>query len=315
MIPQLRHLRLAWNYLQYHELTEKSLVLKKLQFLYGLNPKYCTGYFCRLFSNLKKLQIHGIIEDFSSRKNLHDFCYLNQHEELEFCLEYPLSFDRKILVPPLLLHPPCAFLKNLKNLAFTGQFSLPSKDLSIAVKLSKLKSLKLEFDAFIGEWELAKEGFPHLKFLLLKFLLLQHWRACSDHFPYLEWLFHNCCWKLDQSLNFADITTLTLVDIKYCAICCEFRQTNSTEHSRQLCRFHWGPYKWYYDIHLLPWFTSYDCFLIRLMLTWLNLIFVWFVDSSTEFQFLLLVVQSIIYTSEVYVFCTCITLINNKIMK
>ncbi|KAF3651239.1 hypothetical protein FXO38_16707 [Capsicum annuum] len=105
----------------------------------------------RLFSNLKKLQIHGIIEDFSSRKNLHDFCYLNQHEELEFCLEYPLSFDRKILVPPLLLHPPCAFLKNLKNLAFTGQFSLPSKDLSIAVKLSKLKSLKLEFDAFIGE--------------------------------------------------------------------------------------------------------------------------------------------------------------------
>ncbi|KAF3652820.1 hypothetical protein FXO38_15911 [Capsicum annuum] len=38
-MPQLRHLRLDWNYLLSHEPTEKSLVLKNLQCFSGLNPR------------------------------------------------------------------------------------------------------------------------------------------------------------------------------------------------------------------------------------------------------------------------------------
>ncbi|MCD9639681.1 hypothetical protein HAX54_024387 [Datura stramonium] len=88
-MPQLRRLRLDWNYLRYHEPTEKSLVLKNLQFLSGWNPLYCTVSVFRLFPNLRKLQIRGIREDFRSFKDLYDFRFLDQLEELEFCLSYP----------------------------------------------------------------------------------------------------------------------------------------------------------------------------------------------------------------------------------
>ncbi|KAL3352976.1 hypothetical protein AABB24_020785 [Solanum stoloniferum] len=219
MMSQLRHLRLAWNYLHYQKLSEKSLVLKNLRCLSGLNPRYCTGFFFRLFPNLKELQISGTFEDFCSRKDLRDFHYLDQLEELEFLLENPTSFDRKTVGSPLLLPSPCAFPQGLKKLAFTGQFFLPLKDLSIVGKLPKLESLKLEHDAFKGdEWEVAEEGFPRLKFLLLRCLHFRHWRASSDHFPCLERLIIDACWKLHSiPQDFANITTLALIDIKICA--------------------------------------------------------------------------------------------------
>ncbi|KAH0711030.1 hypothetical protein KY290_011480 [Solanum tuberosum] len=216
MMPQLRHLRLAWNYLHYQELTEKSLVLKNLQCLSGLNPRYCTGFFFRLYPNLKQLQIRGCFEDFSSLKDLHDFRYLDQLEELEFHLD-PMSVARE--VSPLLLPPPCAFPQSLKNLSFTVHFFLRLKDLSIVGKLPKLESLKMERHAFVGdELEVTEEGFPRLTFLLLKYLDIRHWRASSDHFPCLERLILDCCWKLDSiPQDFADITTLALIEINNCA--------------------------------------------------------------------------------------------------
>ncbi|KAH0706932.1 hypothetical protein KY289_012008 [Solanum tuberosum] len=166
-----------------------------------------------------ELQISGNFEDFCSRKDLHDLHYLDQLEELEFHLGNPFSFDRKTVVLPLLLPPPCSFPQSLKNLAFTGNFFLPLKDLSIVGKLPKLESLKLEYDAFIGdEWEVAEEGFPRLKFLLLRCLPFRRWRASSDHFPCLERLIIVHCWKLDSiPQDFADITTLALIDINNCA--------------------------------------------------------------------------------------------------
>ncbi|XP_049388703.1 putative late blight resistance protein homolog R1A-10 [Solanum stenotomum] len=218
MMLQLRHLRLTWNYLHYHGIIGKSLVLKKLHCLSGLNPRYCTGSFFRLFPNLKELQIYGFFKDFCSCKDLHDLRYLDQLEELEFHLGDPIIYGRKTVVLPLLIPPPCAFPQSLKNLAFTGQFFLPWKDLSIVGKLPKLESLKLETFAFIGdEWEVAEEGFPRLKFLLLKDLYFRHWRASSDHFPCLERLIIEECGNLDSiPQEFADITTLTLIEITKC---------------------------------------------------------------------------------------------------
>ncbi|XP_015163245.1 putative late blight resistance protein homolog R1A-10 [Solanum tuberosum] len=219
MLPQLRHLHLTRNFLYDHGITEKSLVLKNLHCLIGLNPRYCTEFFFRRFPNLKELQIRGFFVDFCSRKDLRDFHYLDQLEELEFLLENLTSFDRKTVGSSLLLPPPCAFPQGLKKLAFTGEFFLPLKDLSIVGKLPKLESLKLEYDAFIGdEWEVAEEGFPRLKFLLLRCLHFRHWRASSDHFPCLERLIIDACWKLHSiPQDFANITTLALIDIKICA--------------------------------------------------------------------------------------------------
>ncbi|KAJ8528048.1 hypothetical protein K7X08_015499 [Anisodus acutangulus] len=243
-MPQLRHLHLDWSYLTYYEPTENSLVLKNLQFLSGWNPLYCTGSFFRLVPNLKKLQICGDQGNFRSRKDLYDFRYLDQLEELEFQLRYarlacflesitpsdfiqqdPLSFQMyrpglstRSSVPHLLLPPPDAFPQNLKNLTFSGRFFLPWKDLSIVGKLPKLESLKLEYAVCTGEeWEVVEEGFPCLKFLQLKFLGIWQWRASSDHFSCLERLFLDHCRNLDSiPQDFADITTLALIDITDC---------------------------------------------------------------------------------------------------
>lgn len=263
-MQQLRRLSLDWNYLQYHEPTEESLVLKNLQFLSGWNPLYCTGSVFRLFPNLRKLQIRGIREDFLRRKDLYDFRFLDQLEELKFCLSNPnfscflesfttygatpqditwftrrkqpemmfLERPSQLLprpgafpfiplrparpLPPLLLSPPDAFPQNLKFLAFSGT-SLWWKNLSIVGKLPKLESLKLAHDAYIGyEWEVFEEGFPCLKFLQLKDLGIWYWRASCDHVPCLERLSLDRCRHLVSiPQDFADITTLALINISY----------------------------------------------------------------------------------------------------
>lgn len=113
---------MAWNYLRYHEPTEKSLVLKNLHCLFGWNPRYCDGSFFRLFPNLKKLQVRGVPDDFLSREDLYDFRCLDQLEELEFRVAYPCcSCFRESCTPSdpaddvqvLHLPPPDAFPRNL----------------------------------------------------------------------------------------------------------------------------------------------------------------------------------------------------------
>ncbi|XP_055802629.1 putative late blight resistance protein homolog R1C-3 [Solanum dulcamara] len=215
-MPQLRNLHLAWNYLRNHELTEKCLVLKNLQYLRGLNPRYCTGSFLRLFPNLKRLQIFGVQEDFLDCKYLFALRYLYELEKLEFGNLRRRHF-RKTDVP-MFLPPPDAFPPNLKNLTFNGNFVLAVKELSIVGKLPKLEVLELSNNAFKGnEWEVVEEGFPRLKFLFLNRVHIQYWRASSDHFPYLERLFLRNCRYLDSiPQDFADITTLALIDIRRC---------------------------------------------------------------------------------------------------
>nr|AEW48212.1 disease resistance protein RGH1 [Solanum leptophyes x Solanum sparsipilum]AEW48213.1 disease resistance protein RGH2 [Solanum leptophyes x Solanum sparsipilum] len=246
-MPQLRKLCMNWNYLRSHEPTENRLILKSLQCLNQLNPRYCTGSFFRLFPNLKKLHVFGVPEDFRNHKDLYDFRYLYQLEKLTFssccssvaCFlkntapsgstpQDPLRFQMETLykatdfrgtaLPTLLLPPPDAFPQNLKSLTFSGDFYLAWKDLSIVGKLPKLEVLKLSYNAFKGkEWEVVEEGFPHLKSLFLYKVYIRYWRARSDHFPYLERLFLGGCYSLDSiPRDFADITTLALIDISYC---------------------------------------------------------------------------------------------------
>ncbi|KAG5585123.1 hypothetical protein H5410_045557 [Solanum commersonii] len=205
---------------QLRQLQKSTLVLKNLGCLSSWNPWYCTSSDLRLFPKLKKLQIY------------------DQLEELEFRLSYtlascflesitpsgPLRFQREArhcgdLVPPLLLSPLDAFPQNLKKLIFSGHFFMPWKDFSIVGKLPKLESLKLSYTFFIDrEWEISREGFPYLKFVLLEYLNIRYWRASCDHFPCLERLFLEGFLCLDSiPQDFADITTFALIYICRCA--------------------------------------------------------------------------------------------------
>ncbi|WMV59794.1 hypothetical protein MTR67_053179 [Solanum verrucosum] len=134
------------------------------------------------------------------------------------------------VVPDLILLPPYAFPQNLKNLAFSGT-TLQWKDLSILSKLPKLEALKLVHNACKGEeLEVVDEGFPCLKLLILSYSDIQYWRASCDHFPCLERLFLERCFAFDSiPQDFADITTLALIDIRRCSKSVE----NSTKQIQQ----------------------------------------------------------------------------------
>ncbi|KAK4343415.1 hypothetical protein RND71_036509 [Anisodus tanguticus] len=105
-MPQLSHLCLDWNYLRYHEPTERNLVLKNLQSLSGWNPLFCTWSVFRLLPSLKKLQICGIGKDFRRSKDILYFRYLDQLEELEFHIATPQD------LPPTDHFPSCVYICN-----------------------------------------------------------------------------------------------------------------------------------------------------------------------------------------------------------
>ncbi|PHT52137.1 hypothetical protein CQW23_06599 [Capsicum baccatum] len=218
-MPHLSHLCLDWNYLSYRDRSGKSSVLKTLYSLSGWNPLYCTGSVFRLIPNLKKLQICGTREDFRDSREIFYLHNLDQLEELAFRVATPQdSPHRNHLSPMILLPSPGAFPQNLKKLALT-RTCLLWKHLNIVGKLPKLESLKLTHDACVGkEWQTVEQGFPRLKYLLLKRLCIRSWRASSIHFPRLERLFIKACWYLDTiPFDFSEITTLELIDISGCA--------------------------------------------------------------------------------------------------
>ncbi|KAG5569951.1 hypothetical protein H5410_059717 [Solanum commersonii] len=110
------------------------------------------------------------------------------------------------VVPDLILLPPYAFPQNLKNLAFSGT-TLQWKDLSI--------------------------------------LNIQYWRASCDHFPCLERLFLERCFAFDSiPQDFADITTLALIDIRRCSKSVE----NSTKQIQQDIK---DKYASFVEVHIL----------------------------------------------------------------
>ncbi|KAF3622968.1 putative methyltransferase-like protein 5-like [Capsicum annuum] len=221
----LRHLSLDRSKLNRYASRETSWDLGNLQCLSGWNPLYCTSSIFRLFPNLKKLKIcdhkEYYMDGYDVVKGLHDLCYLDQLEELKYKMRKSIkgtTLATNYLSRHSQLPPPGAFPQNLKKLAFTST-SLPWEDLRIVGKLPKLEALKLAYDACVGrEWKVVEEGFPQLKFLLLQHLGLNYWRASSDHFPRLERLVIDRCGYLDSiPHDFAEITTLQLIDISNCA--------------------------------------------------------------------------------------------------
>ncbi|XP_070034229.1 probable disease resistance RPP8-like protein 4 [Nicotiana tomentosiformis] len=117
-MPQLRLLRLDWNYLVYLEPTEKSLVLKNLQYLYGWNPWYYQLEeleFCLAYRNVDAACFLETITPSGATSQ-------DPLRRLKFSTESPslplLPTDDAL--PHLLLPPPDAFPQRLKKLAFSG---------------------------------------------------------------------------------------------------------------------------------------------------------------------------------------------------
>ncbi|XP_047261979.1 putative late blight resistance protein homolog R1B-16 [Capsicum annuum] len=207
-MSQLRNLSLDRNNMVPHKYEG---TLRNLQCLSGWNPLYCDYHFTQQVRFLRKLQICGNQQDYIKSNEMKGL-----HDPRSFIRLQELKFDG---MPHSVLPPLEAFPKNLMKLALTNT-CVNLKDLRILGKLPKLEALKLKFASsnYIGsEWKVAEEGFPQLKFLLLNRLNIKYWRASSDQFPCLERLFLEECLNMDSiPEDFAEITTLQLIDIRMC---------------------------------------------------------------------------------------------------
>nr|GLL36169.1 putative late blight resistance protein homolog R1B-13 [Ipomoea trifida] len=109
-----------------------------------------------------------------------------------------------------------SFLLNLKKLKFS-ETKLQWSELKLIGMLSNLKVLKLIHACEGKEWELCEGGFRQLKRLVIESWTLEDWNAVGDHFPVLQHLELNYCLTLREiPIAFADITTLELIQLKYC---------------------------------------------------------------------------------------------------
>nr|XP_033516683.1 putative late blight resistance protein homolog R1B-13 [Nicotiana tomentosiformis] len=112
-----------------------------------------------------------------------------------------------------------AFPKILKKLTLQNTF-VPWEDIRTVSKLPKLEVLKLKIYSCRGTvWETIEDGFPQLKFLLLNGTDLALWKTNSDHFPCLECLVLGNCDSLHSiPQDFADVTTLQLIELNMCKL-------------------------------------------------------------------------------------------------
>ncbi|KAG8379579.1 hypothetical protein BUALT_Bualt07G0103600 [Buddleja alternifolia] len=113
------------------------------------------------------------------------------------------------------------FPSNIKKLSLSG-LRLPWEMMSIIGALPNLETLKLEYDAIVGEiWETRDDEFQQLRFLKLEGLdNFSSWDEVSfssEHFPKLQQLVLRDCWRLKEiPCEMGEIETLQLIEVDRC---------------------------------------------------------------------------------------------------
>ncbi|KAL2551438.1 putative late blight resistance protein-like protein R1B-13 [Forsythia ovata] len=106
---------------------------------------------------------------------------------------------------------------NLKQLTLDG-VQISREQMEIIGKLEYLEVLKLQNVGFEGnQWGTSEGGFPQLKFLKLYQVQIVEWNAASDHFPTLQQLVLEFCYRLKMiPANLGDIPTLQMIKVYMC---------------------------------------------------------------------------------------------------
>lgn len=203
----LRHLHIG----DFFSFPIPSNKLQNLQELSRLALSSCT---CELFSaipNLKKLKIIGNYLMEMKRERLNSLSCLEKLEILKYRDDgiQPSQIPSKYVLP--------ASLKRL-TLSCT---SLPWEDMANIITLPNLEVLKIKDNGFLGDvWMLNDEEiFKQLKFLLISWTGLKHWKAGSVNFPKLQRLFLKRCMNLEEiPQDFGDICTLESIELHKCSI-------------------------------------------------------------------------------------------------
>ncbi|XP_055829309.1 putative late blight resistance protein homolog R1A-10 isoform X2 [Solanum dulcamara] len=203
----LRHLHIG----DFFSFPIPSNKLQNLQELSCLTLSNCTSELFSHIPNLKKLEIVGNYLMEMKRERLNSLSCLKELEILKY---------RDDGIQPSQIPSKYALPISLKKLTLR-RTSLPWEDVANIITLPNLEVLKIKDNGFLGDvWRLNDEDiFNQLKFLLISWTGLKHWKAGSINFPKLQRLCLKRCMNLEEiPQDFGEICTLESIELHGCSI-------------------------------------------------------------------------------------------------
>nr|GME13238.1 putative late blight resistance protein homolog R1B-16 isoform X1 [Ipomoea batatas] len=191
-------------------LEASEVVHRNIETIFWLRPECCEEDLFTRIPNLKELGVEAEM-DFENENSyaFYNFVLLEQLEKLSIRGWHLDIEDWSI-------HWATSFLPNLKKLNFF-KTELPWSNMRVIGMLPNLEVLKLKHACQGKNWKPSEEGFRQLKKLVIESKCLEYWNVVGDHFPVLERLELSDCDSLRKiPIEFADITTLVLIQLKKC---------------------------------------------------------------------------------------------------
>ncbi|KAM3271047.1 hypothetical protein P3S67_029250 [Capsicum chacoense] len=224
-MSEIRHLKIGWKIhmpnpleSESRSIEEQPLILNNLQTLDLFSSPFVEEILRRT-PNLNKLKIRGVsseLSDFMIRiflleclETLHIYASGSHvNDKGKFILYYfslaPIDLQRKF------------FPRNLKQLRLEGT-NISWEEMVVLANLPNLEVLKAHFGFYGTDWILNEDVvFQKLKYLRLEYECPERWEIASDNFPMLEQLVLQGFTKLEIPTGIGDISTLKLIQLKYC---------------------------------------------------------------------------------------------------
>nr|GMD15280.1 putative late blight resistance protein homolog R1B-14 [Ipomoea batatas] len=180
-----------------------------------ISPSSCTGDIFDKTPDLQKLGIRGNLAELMDVKQggvslFDNIQKLDRLENLKL-INDALQSNKLLRFPRAEKFPHRLRKMTLSNTAFEW------KDLSALGSLDELEVLKLEDNAFRGEFcDVRSVVFKQLQYFRIERTDLVSWTASKDSFPVLKCLFLRNCTKLDSvPVEFGEIESLKLLEL-YC---------------------------------------------------------------------------------------------------
>ncbi|KAM3271041.1 hypothetical protein P3S67_029243 [Capsicum chacoense] len=224
-MSEIRHLKIGWKIhmpnpllSESRSIEEQPLILNNLQPLDLFSSPF-VAEILRRTPNLNKLKIRGVSSEWSDfmirifllecLETLHIYASGSHvNDKGKFILYYfslaPIDLQRKF------------FPRNLKQLRLQGT-NISWEEMVVLANLPNLEVLKAHFGFYGTDWILNEDVvFQKLKYLRLEYECPERWEIASDNFPMLEQLVLQGFTKLEIPPSIGDISTLKLIQLKYC---------------------------------------------------------------------------------------------------
>nr|GMD24915.1 putative late blight resistance protein homolog R1B-14 [Ipomoea batatas] len=194
--------------------SKPSSLAMDLQTLSTISPSSCTEEIFARIPNLQKLGIRGNLSELLESRG--GSCLFDNIRSLDHLENLKLLHDAAIGQASKLRSIPRAekFPRKLRKLTLSST-SFEWKDMYILGSLEELEILKLEENAFRGEFlDLSNVSFKHLQLLRMGRTDLVSWTASKNSFPVLKYLHLRHCANLDAvPPAFAEIESLRVVEL------------------------------------------------------------------------------------------------------